>query len=83
MSTLHSCKISDFPVKIAESDIFQPGTGNDEMLRLTESVTQQGIKSAMVEMHSSVPCSAGKLWDPHGSTAFESLDLNRYITPQI
>eukprot|EP00435_Cladocopium_sp_Y103_P033125 s2276_g8.t1 len=28
--------------------------GNDEMLRLTESVTQQGIKSAMVEMQSSV-----------------------------
>ena len=80
MSTLHSCKISDFPMKIAESDMFQPGTGNDEMLRLTESVTQQGIKSAMVEMHSSVPCSAGKLL---GSTAFESVDLNRYITFQI
>ena len=55
MSTLR-CKISDCP-EIAESPPRFPG-GNDEMLRLTESVTQQGIKSAMVEMQSSVPCSA-------------------------
>lgn len=56
--------------------------GQDDLLRFAETATQQSIKSAMMEMHSSVPSPGARMKDLQKNIS-EQLTMGSVILGQI